>query len=83
MTESDQITVYSCHLCGFCETSLPALTKHTASHIKSEQSNDHSKSSAQRSYSLMQQKDVENMNDVPSDELDGSGRFLNSACKFY
>eukprot|EP00794_Sanderia_malayensis_P018221 gene18221-20039_t len=36
MSDTDQITLYSCHLCGFCETTLSALTKHTASHIKAE-----------------------------------------------
>ena len=37
-TDKEQITIYSCHLCGFCETSLEALTKHTTIHIKPEPS---------------------------------------------
>jgi len=71
MTEADQITLYSCHLCGFCETSLAALTKHTSSHIKSEQSNDQPRQATTGSFDLIQRRDGEimkNPSDVTSSE---------------
>lgn len=76
MTASDQITLYSCHLCGFCETSLSALTKHTASHIKSENPNEQARSSVNGSLGLMQ-KDAQNMNDFEAgDNYDDNGECL-------
>lgn len=73
MTESDQITLYSCHLCGFCETSLSALTKHTASHIKNEQTGDHFRATENAAYELMD-KGGENMADIDTPEdFDSSG----------
>ena len=47
MTEQDQITLYSCHLCGFCETSLSALSSHTATHIKLERANEYARERAE------------------------------------
>ena len=82
MTESDQITLYSCQLCGFCETSLAALTKHTSSHIKSEQSTDQPRTAASADFDyVMQLKDgvsMSNPNEITSSEdHDSSGMCFN------
>ena len=79
MTEGDQITLYSCQLCGFCETSLAALTKHTSSHIKSEQSSDQLRPAASGNFDLVQQlKDGGSMSSsneiTSSEEHDGNGK---------
>ena len=80
MTEGDQITLYSCQLCGFCETSLAALTKHTSSHIKSEQSHEQLRPSASGNFDLVQLKDGENMSSsneiTSSEEHDGNGKVI-------
>ena len=79
MTEADQITLYSCHLCGFCETSLAALTKHTSSHIKSEQSNDQPRQATTGSFDLIQRRDGEIMKN-PSDVTSSEENDANGKC---
>ena len=73
MTDADQITLYSCHLCGFCETSLSALTKHTASHIKTEQPPDHYRARGAASGRSEMRKDAEDMVQTSEQAVDDNG----------
>ena len=84
MTDSDQITLYSCHLCGFCETSLAALTKHTASHIKAEPVSEISRPPQNGRFELIQRNGpvMANMTDAKSSEQSDGKLSSHCRCEF-